>query len=300
MTQEKKKLIRLDSTSFDAFTKCERMFYNMNIRGLVPVIDDKYLSFGSAFHLARETLRKGGTLEEATQRAALYFAKCNCSKMPPRSMNDLIKAVKEYYNTYCRDNDTIVPLVTTTGDKAIELPFSMPLIAGKSVDVNLDGVIDEVGLDTTQDTGELLIVDAKTTSSTQPKDYHAGWRTSPQMCIYSYAVKLAFGLSYFPKIIVDAVFLRKDGDPYCLRNQQPFEIESWIMYRVIARLHNVAHRLIEISDSGREYYYDYGACKGKFSECPFSDLCKMHEATQGMMVNGLFKTREYNPATFKD
>ena len=291
-------LVRLDPTSATAFSHCEREFYNTNRLGLVPKIANKYFAFGGAFHKARAMLRNGKPLDQAMEAGIRQYAEANCTKMPPRSLQDLANAIQEWYARYVETVDLLQPIETASGKEAIELPFAMPFWSTEKVDVLLCGVIDE--LSKRQDFPDIIVTDCKTTSSTNRQEYLKSYATSPQMSIYAWVVKQMFSMRDYPGLIIDGVFLSKTMSIICSRNIEVIKLDPVIIERVMTRILRIAKVIAERIEKGEEFEYEFNSCTQKYDACPYIDICPYPQASQDMLIGTMFSKREYNPATFND
>lgn len=296
-SQPPPRIVRYDPTSHSTFTECKRKFMYMNLRGLVPKLGDKYLDFGSAFHSAREHMKKGVPLDEAINIALAQYAESGCSKMPPRSMKDLEQAVRVWHRAYGDGRDEYHPLVSPTEGPAIEKPFALgPYSCTDKVEVLLCGKIDELAVD--MRTERIIIIDAKTTSSKNYAEYQDGYAYSPQMHIYSWAVRTVAGLDYYPSVLIDGVFLDKTG-PFVYRSQRPLEIRDYMVERVMKTVFDdISYISNQITNYGIEFPYSYNSCEGKYSVCPYKGACMQNGVGETMVINTLFNIREYDPQTF--
>lgn len=292
-----KRLVRYDPTSHDAWRQCQQKFYKMNRCGLVPKVDNIYLAFGTAFHTARAMMKQGIDLQPATIAACEYYSKTTCTKKPPRAMQDLVDACFAWHRAYVAIPDRYKPIQSTEGEPCVEKEFFIaPFVSTAETDVALCGKTDELAID--PDNGRIIILDAKTTSNKYYTNYQSSYENSPQMHIYSWAVKQVAQLDYYPDILIDGVFLSKEEKSFVYRAPSPLSVSPLMVERIMDTVRNAATEIARRLDTNTPFDYEFNACTGKYSECEFINVCPHGDAAQTMLIKTMFNVRDYNPATF--
>lgn len=291
-----KTILRIDPSSISV-SACSEKFRLTNIKGFVPKHLDHKMGYGQSFHKAIAVYYNTGSYEDAIRAGVEYMStKVETPEADFRTAGHLAMAVKSYLDTYAR-GDRFIPLKVpspTGGDiLGVELPFMLPYKAYETCDVVLCGVVDALGI---WDSKVKVFKDIKTTAAANPTTYLAGYETSPQMMIYSYALKQLGYAEYLPPCVIDGVFINKSGakfvrtEPMYFREDMVAEYMSWFGEKV--------DELVACFEGRREWRLNYHECSGKFGACQFYRVCSTRkEYREGMMVSE-FDTRIYNPCTF--
>lgn len=294
--------IRLDSSSLE-YSSCLRRFQFVNRIGLVPKISSAALDWGSAFHKAAaewEISKVRGSIDTVAiiDRAVEWYNSRMCLKDEPRSGPNLRRALEEYFLEYA--DDEFVPLTLESGEVAVELPFEIPLVTVGDTDVVLCGKMDGIGFYGKD--GSIVVKDIKTSTSTKVESHLEEQLHRPQFHIYVEVLR-RLGLvdvgGRALRVVIDGVYISKQFQGAKLRRSPPTVIEDFIIERTMEHVMGEAWRIAQLDDAS-PWPHNYGACHGKYSICPFYDICSVPTASQGAAIDFLFAKREYNPATFDE
>ena len=187
----------LDSTTLRNYLTCPRKFYYTNILGYRKKSPARALEWGIAAHKCLEIFDKAMALEEPLEQArhkAVSYAMTEAAKKlnecpvpdTARTPETLTRAVIEYINHYQND-----PAKThiITGVPAVEqsFQFSLGITTPGGEDYTYCGHLDKL----VNFSGELWVLDRKTTKTVLSENYFKAFQPDTQMTGYVLGGKIA-------------------------------------------------------------------------------------------------------------
>lgn len=297
-----KRIIRVDPSSLESWP-CLRKFQFVNRMGLVSKIRDDALEFGQALHRGvaewmrdRALGKQRANTNEYIQIAEAYYKSRLCPHAPPRDPDNLVMALQDYFDRYAKD--PFQPLCTSTGSVAVELPFEYPILETEHTTVMLTGVVDSIGHSLPNRV--FAMKDLKHSSTTNMEAHLNAQRERMQFKIYSAAIRHHGFCSYYPPVIVDAIYISKKFRGARLYRTDPFVIEDHQVERAMKFVRYVAERLVDLPDN-EVWPHVFGTqmCEGRYNkQCEFVPICMSKDEDQQHAIDVMFARREYNPATF--
>lgn len=197
MLKYKMHKITISNSSLEAAQQCPTKYYWKKIRNLSKksLLNKAPMIFGSAIHLALEEKGKGADLDEALLAFTEEFPS-DLGGIYTVAGGELM--IKKYYEKYEKDN--LKPLLN-------EQKFTIDY-----EDFILEGIIDKIVED--QDSGELLVMDHKTTGRMTENFYTMG-NPNQQFTAYIHAASCEFDPS-IDTLVVDGLLV-----PY------PYKSKEW-------------------------------------------------------------------------
>jgi hypothetical protein len=270
------------------------------------------MEFGTAFHKFRAIFREKGMngLHEGLHEAQRYYRETPMWIKPQkRYMTEeyLAKCCVDYATQYM--NDTILPCVGPDGTKLLEMKFAIPVHTDDVCEIILCGTIDEIG---SNRQGYPFIIDAKTTSMSDEKEYLDGYLLSHQFMFYRFVVGLyaqahpnsvyAEILKYDIANLVDGIFLRgKDKVEFHRSRAWLFKRETLEEFEGLlnATISKVI-ALVHTSDMPPREGIVTQACETRFSRCEFYYACASPDIESAKaIIDNNFVRIPYNPLTFQ-
>ncbi len=313
-----------DSTSLSYLKTCPRLYKYIMIDGWGSTDESVHLRFGSEYHKALEgyaRLRAGEYDHEnalhATVLQVLYdtyddeggFWKPDEETKAGKYKNrrTLVRAVVDYLDHY--KDDPAKVYIKKDGEPAVELSFSFELewgpkasevhysnnireenqLRGHSQPYLLCGHLDRV----VEFTGNLFVMDHKTTTSTVSPHYFEQWSPSNQMTLYTIASQIILE-SPIKGVIIDATQLMVDSSRFVrgFTYRTPDQISEWML-----DLHSWLSRAEEYAVAN--YWPQNDTACDKFGGCRFREVCskspQVREAFLKSDFDKLTEEERWNP-----
>jgi hypothetical protein len=281
------------------------------------------MAYGSGIHKFLENyyLLKP-SVKDCIQSGVDYYQpwndELNITNWEFRTGNNMFKTCKAYAVRYPRRKeqetlflatDDFHPLVDPTGKPYVEYKFALPIYSGKDYDLILCGTIDLI---CSYDGESPLLVDHKTTANKveEAQYFFRQFDFNIQTMLYSKVWKETHGLDYYPKVLINGIFLKKptkkaedagifDGVEILrshvieYTNEEMDNFDKWFDGKL--------ETIISYLDSGEEVPFDMSCCGPKFSKmCQYYEVCKLPKSFQQGRLDCDFEIQQYNPLAFRD
>lgn len=300
-----KKILRIDS-SLLRVSACDLHVWYMAVEGLRPPLWNNDMEIGSAFHAFVATMRRTKNEALALKAATDYYSRPMIVKKMKQYMTPqyLMRMCIEYWQTVA-END-VFETVVVDGQPLCELRFSIPYYEDDEVAVEICGTIDDV---CKHKHGTYAIRDYKTTSSRDKDDYLEGYKLSPQLMMYKFALQKYAKMypdSMFAEInrldvscFIDGIFVNgkdviefKRGDMIPFSEQQMAEFERMLNKEVMRQVAN-----LKLANKPDRQGMLNGACNSNFG-CPYWYICAAPDdiAREHVKRNN-FVSKMYDPKT---
>src|ERR1044072_895920 len=192
--------INIDASAIKESSCGLRLFYNI-VEGYKKKIPNNDIVFGKTFYNFREKWRITKNQFAATALALQYYktAPMNMKSNKQYLTSSFITDITDQYDGQHQD-DTLETVYTNpeltilhyNGGDRIPLiesnaRFAFPLVAEDDIDILCCGTMDEIAQDRVSK--KYHIVDCKTTSSWNWREYFDGYKLDPQLMMYRWALK---------------------------------------------------------------------------------------------------------------
>ncbi len=303
-----------DSTSLGYFKRCPRLYQYVMIEGWEPREDSADLFFGAEFHTALEhfdRLRAEGLPFGESIRAVVGDLICRTAGYAPdpetkagkyKSRENLLGLVVDYLDFY-RD-DKAETYILEDGRPAVELSFRFELDWGPQTEARtgwgpdapeaepqpyiLCGHLDRV----VTFSGELFVMDRKTTTSTLGSYYFDKYEPDNQMTLYTLASRIILG-SPVRGVIVDGCQILLDKPHNFSRGityRTPDQLDEWL---------KDLERWLALAESyaAAEYWPMNDLSCDKYGGCKFREICSKSPAVRERFLESKFQKRSepWNP-----
>ena len=298
---------------FDAsalkLSSCERrMFYEVVI-GYRESLINNMMQFGIATHKFREHWRGTGNFGEAIKKAVNHYSNTPMNVVPEKDYltpEFLKELCLKYYLKYQKDDWTTVKY---KDQPLLEIGFAFPFLETLSCEVLIAGTIDDI----MQKNSDIAVVDLKTTGAWKVQYYLNGYRMSPQLRLYLWALREYKEL--YPDIFPENI------DPYNLcafiegafyagantENIQFIRSESFF-YKDIPEFKKQVEAVVKITCDNTDKYLQDGTLPPKngilnnsCSGCKYFNACAQpDEIAAKDFLDKHFITKVYNPLKFND
>ncbi len=307
-----------DASAFKESSCLKRMF-NTVVEGYKTKTNSVAIEFGVAFHKFREMTRADPSkFGEALLAAKKYFEETPMyveKKKEYLTSNFLFQTCTSYYTKY--SNDRFKTRVHK-GHPLLELGFSFPYYIDDEIEILMAGTIDEIG--SYSDDGLDCVMDAKSSGLWDVEDFFKGFKLSPQMIFYRWAIRQfakAFPDSWVSSIdsnnvgcVIDGVFYAgKDAPVQLVRSNVMLfpehlltEFEQLLALKVKELIDHVKVWL----HSGKKivpmkYGMLNGACETVYGKCKFFNACSAPDLeTEQMLLENNYIKKFYNPLAWRD
>lgn len=297
-------------------SSCLRRLYLTVVEGYSSKVQTNDVEFGSAFHKFKAYLRIHGinSFAEAHNAAIEYYKVTPMYKKKDKEYLTeafLSNLCREYYVKYLKDDFEIVRI---GNESLVELPFCFPYYSDDKMDILLCGTIDEIGK---IKKGLYCISDLKTTHAWDIESYFRGYKLSPQLIFYVWALRKYYSLyrEKFPKdfdiesvgVFIDGVFLRGKNSPVELVRSEVeiIKLNKIIEFEVL--LSEKINELIKWFSIFKVTTPNFplregmlnGSCQTIYGPCKFFNVCASpdNEVAQILLQNN-YKQKHYNPLKF--
>lgn len=305
----------LDASAFKE-SSCIKRTFNTVIQGYKSRVNENVIEFGVAFHKFREMIRRDSTkFGEALLAAKQYYittpkhTKKNKEYLTPDFLWTVCNA---YYTKYLCDR---FKPKKHKGEALLELPFSFPYLIEDDVEILMAGTIDEIG---NYGNSQLdIIMDAKTTGIWDVKEYFRGFKLSPQMIFYRWAIRKyaeSFPNSWVKEMdindvgcVIDGIFYggKEEGNIQLLRSNVMLfperlvqELDQLIRVKVQELLVHVREWLAT-GKVPMKYGMLNGACETVYGKCKFfNSCCAPDEEAEQFLLEKDYVKGFYNPLAF--
>lgn len=317
MKQEQPIILKVDASAIKE-SSCRYRFFNNVVLGKRKKLNTISVEWGQAFHTFRKIFRsdpKNG-LAIGVTKAVEYFENVKYeSDYKKKYMEDityLMRACSQYGVTYLTDD---YKPALNNGEPLIERTFAFPYIIEPDIHVFLCGTMDEIAL---SPRGRTTIIDCKTTSLWDVKEYLAGYLLNPQMAFYAYALKV-YAENYPDTIwgtlgkngcaiMIDGIFCQ-GKDKILFERSDPITISEQVLSEFAIELEKTIRDLMVMT---RQYYSREGtiptrnglvngACETKYGKCGYLYPCQApNERARMVLLERDFITKPYDPLNFHE
>lgn len=310
-----RRVIFLDASGLKD-TGCFRKFFWSCIKGYKPKDEalstgyDLKIEYGTAFHRFLEHWYKGVKLDEAVQKAAVYYDKILSAtsvndEYEFRTMTHLLQSIKQYAEYYPKENDGLRAEYT-------EQKFAFPYWRNDKYTIMLCGTIDLVGTYH----GIPCVADHKTTASYITKSYFEQYELGIQTMFYVWIHKYLYKTTNFKAAVINGIFVKKPTETARKKNlfdgvkferSKPFEYSQeqmdgffvpWLTRKIetiTARLSNCLEPFVVDLFTND---YDLTFCKTPFGMCKYWNICKAPVSVQQMILSNGYVETQYSPLSF--
>ena len=275
--------------------------------------------FGSAVHEYIKHMRlTGGNCGVAMQKALAVFNKPKRTKEKKAYLNNssyLMLCCQNLWEDYLQQDD-FETLVSADGVPLVELKFSIPYYADDTVEVYLEGTIDDL---CKHRAGCYAVRDYKTTSVWDKTGYLAGYALSPQLMFYRMAIEWyakeypgsiyeKFMSKGIPGAFVDGIFLAGADKPVTFARSEIFQFSEDKMAEFRNLLDKKIHDLLKCVNNKykssdafsvpREGMLN-GACQTVYGACKFFNVCNaLDDIHAEHLLRNNFVQKPYNPLDY--
>lgn len=202
----------IDSTKLKSFALCPRKYFYEYILGWRSEYPNNHLVFGSAWHLATETLSRGGYSLESFEQACVEFLRYyrmhfdaeSDELYEPKTPTNAFKALANYAKVFQKDIAELYLLGT-------EIAGLVMINDKRTMHFKLDILAKR------RETGKYLYIDQKTSQRYYP-DWGDHWVLSTQMILYLHALYCLYPLEEVEGGIVRSSFFYKQSGKYPKEN----------------------------------------------------------------------------------
>jgi len=308
-----KKIFKFDASSLKE-SSCDLRFWNITVEGYTGGLVTNDVLFGSAIHKFNEVIVKSnGHFKDAITAMKIVFDRPCIIKSNKKylTLNYLTQTCLNYWDEFLSKDDFSY-FIMPNGEPAVELQFSMKIYEDDNIEIYLEGTIDKFGK---INNGCYAIGDYKATSSWNPKEYFEGYRLSPQLKTYIYAV------NRLAKDNPDSAFASKagtqigafiDGIFFTPSNPSKFQRSEVIVFKP-EQMDEYETLLQRTCNDFALMYSHYlatnevplgnglinGSCETKYGRCKYFNVCAAPDkVSAGHLLKRDFVKKEYQPLMF--
>lgn len=299
-----KRIIKLDASSL-VKSSCDLRFYNIVIKGYREPLVSNDIQYGTAVHKFVETMfRSDGKLDLAINAAKEIHSRPCLIKLTKKhlTLNHLMRTCIDLWQDFI-EKDDFEYFTLTNGQPAVEITFSIKIYEDEENEVYLEGTIDKFGK---IKNGCYAVGDYKTTSSWDTDSYFNGYRLSPQLKTYVYAIKTkASTETAFSKIaetpigaFIDGIFL-SSSKPSTFKRSEVFVFKDKQLATYEKMLINTAKKVCTWVNEPEANGLINGSCMERFGPCRFFNICAAPDKiTQEQLLKRDFIVKPYEPLKF--
>lgn len=333
-----KRIIYIDASSLKSDSICDRRFLLHIIRGYSQGVRaaNYKAGYGTAFHAFLENYYSVPPADRLTQWTRLTNIGMEAykkyephidwtSKFEFRTPDHLHKVMAMYSGRY-RLGDSLVPLtfkmpapegVIPDTSSLLEKKFCVPWYEDETLIIYLTGTIDMI----CDYHGRVIIVDHKSTSTQQAYigRFFEEFRMSIQGQLYVKIFRQLSGMSEYVPLLINGIFVKKPtkaSEEKGIFDGVHFQRSSLIEYteeqmnqfdeylqRTLnhilgaIKVYGLKELLEDVADLGPT---NYAACHGRFSSCPFYEMCALPPKEQILYLKSRYNSETYNPLCFND
>ncbi len=343
-----KLLVMLDASAFSN-SSCLLKLFRVSFEGYTSKLQNNDVEFGTAFHIFRKVFREKGEegIAEGLKLAKDYYIKTpmviksNKKYLTPIF---LMRICMEYAEKYAKDSFKPIRIkvkkkfsILTEEEKLkisleyreqiiqddqifefeeslLEIKGAFPYYIDDEIEILMVFTIDEIGK---HSNGINCIVDAKTTSVWNTKEYFESFELSPQLRFYKWSL-LKYAEAYPEKFVaklcenelgcfIDGIFYKGENQDVeykrsdiMLFQDDPgmVEFEQLIKNKVSSLIDAIKWYKSHNQTPLREGILN-GACQTKYGACNFSKVCSaIDETTRNVILDYNFIKKQYNPLEF--
>jgi hypothetical protein len=324
-----KTLIIADASLFKEGACILRTFYTA-VKGYKAKRNYNDIDFGSAVHKFKAHWRNdpsdmgymvGIQLAKQSYAKADFHIKSNKKYLTAEFLQ---MACQGYASKYRDDSFKTVPIPHDWNFNGVVIPkgtnliepvtrFAFPYYVDDEVEILIAGTMDEIGKYVG---GSYCIADLKTTSVWNSDEYFKGFDLSPQLLTYRWALRRyaeAYPDSFLAEIdkagcgaIIDGVFYAGADKPIEYKRSKIYLFKERDLEEFTGLVHKFVHvDLIPAVKHWRKtgiipprYGILNGACTTPYGPCKFAEVCRMPDESRMSVLEGSFKTQDYNPLLF--
>lgn len=277
-----------DSTKIKCYMECPRKYffeYVLHWRSGKP---NKHLEFGIAWHLAKEALLLGSSVEESyalfLNHYRLHYAPQMDLDMRPKDPGTALIALEDWAQTYKHWLKHITIMYT-------EVSGQTPLFAGNVLTWKIDAII--------EDERGIWALDHKT-ASVLSSSWIANWALDIQMKTYIHALVSVYG-NVVSGAIIDGTILQKSG----VKQQQVKVMHTdrqmnqwfWNTNRMLAHLENDFVELSEcdVEDEVLMAFPQNPQSCSKWGLCQYHTYCSAWSNPSAHECPSEFTINPWNP-----
>ncbi len=287
-----------DSTSLGALKTCPRYYQYTMLDGYQPKGESVHLRFGSEYHEAiqdYDIAKAEGSSHEDAIRTAIRNLLVRTSDWDVdttsragnyKNRGTLIQLCIDYFDHFADDPATT--FILDNGKPAVELSFKFELDWGpKAAELLgptlqpylLCGHLDRV----VSFSGDLWVLDHKTTTTTPTQYFFAGFNPSNQMTLYSLAGRVVLNAP-IRGVIVEAAQIKLEKPSKFERvptHRTQDQLDEWV-----ANLHywfNLAETYAEA-----DYWPQNDTACGMYGGCRFREVCSKSPQVRDIYLNSDF------------
>lgn len=307
-----KTLIRFNASAAKESSCLMRTWLTV-IEGYKETVPNNDIIFGSALHEYIKQMRlTNGNFALATKAALEVHAspkKIKSKKEYMESTNYLILTCQRVWTEL--QASPFKTLTDAAGVPLVEKQFSIPYYTDETVDVTLEGTIDDLCKHTH---GAYAVNDYKSTTSWDHKEYLKGYQMSPQLMFYVMAVEY-YGNKYpdgiFGKMVkagiysfVTGLFLAGRDKDVEVERSDVIKFSEDKMHEFRSMLNRTVRNLVAcVKDKRpplREGMFN-GACQTIYGPCKFFNVCNApDEAQRNYILKNQFAKKPYDPLNHND
>lgn len=299
-------IMRIDASLYKE-SDCARFIKYKLIDGLVSNgtgLKNPVTEYGTAFHKGLQARAQGATLERQLELVTGHFGQPSivCGDREWRNMGHLVATYVAYDSTY----KVFDPLkvITKNGVALVEQRFMYPFYKTELVEVLLCGTIDMIA----EFYGETVIVDHKTTSAWNIREYLAEYDLSPQLMIYKWVYDQLNGTAV--GAVINGIFLGSKtpakferSDVIRFSERQVENCLASLMAMVKRTVSEFEQQLVEPKPT--LFLPNYCQCSKRFGEkisvCQFKLACQQQTVEdEQCVIDSQFERATYNPMLWQE
>jgi hypothetical protein len=250
-------------------------------------------------------------MSSATKAATEYFTNTPYVPKPKKDWMTLQHLKKTCFDwAMAQEGDKYVPL-KIDGAKTTELKFAIPYMQTPRFEIHLSGTIDSIRQ--VNGGGPYIVLDYKTTSSWDTKEYLNNYKLDPQLPFYRLAIQKYAELypnSIFGTMIqkgigccIEGIFISSAKDTIIQRSDVMF-FKAEFMQRFEKMLRQKIQALIDYLEADtlpeKEGLLTASCYGTKFGPCAFANACGAPDSiAEGHILRSQFIQKTYDPRNFR-
>lgn len=268
----------VDSTKLKTFMDCPRKYFYEYVLGWRAKQPSLALEFGSAWHIAMETLLKGlkakGEYDEETITEAyrgfydylspIFDPKTMGPSMSPKDYGNAMKALVEYTQQYQKEGFEVL---------YTEISGSVPISDKHEMYFRVDAVC--------KDSRGMFALEHKTTSRLM-SNWAQQWSLSVQVGCYTHVLYCLHGVDGAWGVIVNGTVFRKTENAFVRVPIHKTKDMMQVWLEIVNSYFDMIEREFELLDTSdkldaqtmRSFPMNTESCT-KYGVCPFHDMCSV-------------------------
>jgi hypothetical protein len=286
-----------DSTSLGLFKECPRKYYYTMVEGWSSKRTSTHLVFGIHYHAALEAYDKAKYLESMSHDEAQLAAVRYCfheahgplaqSDLPAKTFRTLVRSVVWYLEQFADDPATTIQLANDRPAVELSFKFDPQVRPGFLLSGHIDRLVEM--------SGNVWVMDRKTTSGALTQGYFAQFRPDNQMSLYNIAGQMVYNAPS-RGVIIDAAQVQVHSTRFMrgMAHRTPAEDEEFLGSLGFWWA-QAEHMAEEYPRRGPAAFPMNEKSCGSYGGCVFRQICGKSPSIRKDFLHADFQQHQWDP-----